>query len=63
MALMSNLGDCILGNWKKDWVTDKYKCQLMWALVLTDKINLLSTLYLYIDAVNGDVLGGGFTSD
>ena len=63
MGLMSNLGDNILSHWKEDWVTDKYKCQLMWKLVLPDEINLLSTLYLYIDAVNGDVLGGGFTSD
>ncbi len=47
----------------KQWETDKYEGQLMWEIRLFDENDALTSLYIYIDAKNGEILGAGKLSD
>lgn len=49
--------------WNEKWKTDKYKKQLMWQILLFDENDPLTSLYIYVDAINGDILGAGSSSD
>lgn len=49
--------------WEEQWKTDKYKGQVMWQIRLFDENDALTSLYIYVDAINGDILGAGKSSD
>lgn len=62
--LILKIGDIDrLYYWNENWKTDKYKGQLMWQVRLFDENDDLTSLYIYVDAVNGDILGAGSSSD
>ncbi len=49
--------------WEEQWQTNKYKGQVMWQIRLFDENDALASLYIYVDAINGDILGAGKSSD
>ena len=61
ISKMSNVDK--LSHWNEEWTTNKYSEQLMWQIRLLDENDPLTSLYIYIDAINGDVLGAGSSSD
>ena len=48
---------------KDRWDTGKYNGQLMWEIRLFDKNKELTSLYIYVDAITGEILGAGDLSD
>ncbi len=50
--------------WEKEWETEHYQNSgLLWAVRLFDEKDPLNSLYIYIDAVNGSVVGAGRLTD
>lgn len=52
------------GRWEKEWTTEHYyTSSVLWAVRLFDQNDPLTSLYIYVDADNGNVVGGGALSD
>lgn len=64
-------GELILGlddisriyHWKTEWQNKEYRGKAMWKIRLFDKNDPLTSLYIYVDAINGDIIGAGASSD
>lgn len=64
-------GELILGlddiskfsHWRNEWKNEEYENKIMWKIGLFDRNDPLTTLYIYIDAINGNVIGAGDSSD
>lgn len=51
-------------NWEDEWKkTTDYEDKLTWSVRLFDKNDPLTSLFIYIDATNGNILGAGKLSD
>lgn len=50
-------------HWNEEWKVRDYKDKLMWKIRLFDENDPLTSLYIYIDAENGDIIGAGDSSD
>ena len=50
-------------HWNEAWKYDEYKGKIMWKIRLFDKNDPLTSLYIYIDAISGKVIGAGQSSD
>ena len=50
-------------HWKEEWKKSDYSGKLMWKIRLFDENDPLTSLYIYIDAINGNVIGAGASSD
>ena len=62
--LISDLSDISkLYHWNEEWKNGEYKGTLMWKIRLFDDNDPLTSLYIYIDAINGNVIGAGDSSD
>lgn len=63
--LISNLSDINrLYFWNKNWEKINYEnVDLMWQIRLSDENDPLTSLYIYIDAINGSIVGAGNASD
>ena len=67
----ADLGELICGlddisrnyHWNEAWKYDEYKGKIMWKIRLFDKNDPLTSLYIYIDAISGKVIGAGQSSD
>ncbi|MBQ7410536.1 MAG: hypothetical protein IJW20_04045 [Clostridia bacterium] len=62
--------DIILGldkgklDWDEKWQkTEDYNDRIMWKVRLFDEVDPLTSLYIFIDAISGEVLGAGELSD
>lgn len=42
---------------------EEYENKIMWKIRLFDRNDPLTNLYIYIDAINGKVIGAGDSSD
>lgn len=53
--------------WEDDWadsnINNVFKGQPVWCIRLGDKNDPLTSLYIYVDATNGNVVGAGQSSD
>ena len=49
--------------WEEKWQKRDYNGKLMWKIFLSDENDPLTGLYIYIDAVNGNIIGAGAQSD
>ncbi len=49
--------------WEEEWKSSNYCGQLMWQIRLFDENDPLTSLYIYVNAKNGEILGAGKTSD
>lgn len=49
--------------WNKDWQVSDYKNTLMWQIRLFDENDPLTSLYIYVNAINGSIIGAGYSSD
>lgn len=54
--------------WEDEWAKDSninnlFKGQPVWCIRLGDKNDALTSLYIYVDATNGNVIGAGQSSD
>lgn len=64
-------GELILGlddisklyHWRNEWKNEEYENKIMWKIRLFDRNDPLTNLYIYIDAINGKVIGAGDSSD
>ena len=64
-------GELILGlddisrlyHWRAEWQNEEYEDKIMWKIRLFDKNDPLTSLYVYINAVNGTIIGAGDSSD
>lgn len=64
-------GELILGlddisrlyHWRAEWQNEEYEGKTMWKIRLFDKNDPLTSLYIYIDAINGEIIGAGASSD
>ena len=64
-------GELILGlddisklyHWRNEWKNKEYENKIMWKIRLFDRNDPLTNLYIYIDAINGKVIGAGDSSD
>ncbi len=65
IELISSLSDISrLYHWNKDWKKIDYNTvSLMWKIRLFDETDPLTSLYIYIDATNGNIVGAGNSSD
>lgn len=62
--LISNLSEINrLYNWNEGWRNSDYKNTLMWKVRLSDENDPLTSLYIYINAINGNIIGAGNSSD
>ena len=62
--LISDLSDISrFYHWNAEWQVNEYKGKIMWKIRLFDENDPLTSLYIYIDATNGDVIGAGDSSD
>lgn len=62
--LISNLSSISkYSHWKEEWKKSDYSGKLMWKIRLFDENDPLTSLYIYIDAIDGDVIGAGASSD
>lgn len=67
----ADLGELICGlddisrnyHWNEAWKYDEDKGKIMWKIRLFDKNDPLTSLYIYIDAISGKVIGAGQSSD
>lgn len=51
-------------NWEDEWKkTTDYEDKLTWSVRLFDRNDPLTSLFIYIDATNGNILGAGKLSD
>ena len=64
-------GELILGlddisrlyHWRAEWQNEEYEGKIMWKISLFDKNDPLTSLYIYVDAINGEIIGAGASSD
>lgn len=64
-------GELILGlddisrlyHWRAEWQNKEYEGKTMWKIRLFDKNDPLTSLYIYVDAINGEIIGAGASSD
>ncbi len=64
-------GELILGlddisrlyHWRAEWQNEEYEGKIMWKIRLFDKNDPLTSLYIYVDAINGEIIGAGASSD
>jgi len=64
-------GELILGlddisrlyHWRAEWQNEEYEGKTMWKIRLFDKNDPLTSLYIYVDAINGEIIGAGASSD
>ena len=64
-------GELILGlddisrlyHWRAEWQNEEYEGKTMWKIRLFDKNDPLTILYIYVDAINGEIIGAGASSD
>ena len=42
---------------------EEYEGKTMWKIRLFDKNDPLTSLYIYVDAINGEIIGAGASSD
>ncbi len=62
--LISNLSDISkFYHWNEEWKKSEYEGILMWKIRLFDENDPLTSLYIYINAINGNVIGAGASSD
>ena len=52
-----------LKKWLKRFKIEEYENKIMWKIRLFDRNDPLTNLYIYIDAINGKVIGAGDSSD
>ena len=52
-----------LYHWSAEWQNKEYKGKTMWKIWLFDRNDPLTSLYIYVDAINGDIIGAGASSD
>lgn len=52
-----------LYHWRNEWKNEEYENKIMWKIRLFDRNDPLTNLYIYIDAINGKVIGAGDSSD
>lgn len=52
-----------LYDWRNEWQKEGYEEKLMWKIRLFDENDPLTSLYIYIDAINGNIIGAGASSD
>lgn len=58
-------GELILGlddisrlyHWRAEWQNEEYEGKTMWKIRLFDKNDPLTSLYIYVDAINGEIIG------
>ena len=50
-------------HWKENWKKGEYKNIIMWKVRLFDANDPLTSLYIYINAFNGEIIGAGSISD
>ena len=58
---LSNIGKSYY--WNDAWKIKDYKNTLMWRVRLFDENDPLTALYIYINALTGEVIGAGCQSD
>ena len=64
-------GELILGldeisrlyHWNNNWQIQEYQNKTIWKIRLFDRNDPLTNLYIYIDAINGAIIGAGSISD
>ena len=62
--LISNLSSISkFSHWNEEWKVSDYKNKLMWKVRLFDENDPLTSLYIYVDAINGKIIGAGASSD
>lgn len=62
--LISNLSSISkFSHWNEEWKVSEYKNKLMWKVRLFDQNDPLTSLYIYVDAINGKIIGAGASSD
>ena len=62
--LISDLSDISkFYDWNENWQVSDYKNKLMWKIRLFDENDPLTSLYIYVDAINGKIVGAGDSSD
>lgn len=62
--LISGLDDISrLYHWRAEWQNKEYEGKTMWKIRLLDKNDPLTSLYIYVDAINGEFIGAGDSSD
>lgn len=52
-----------LYHWRAEWQNKEYEEKTIWKIRLFDKNDPLTNLYIYVDAINGEVIGAGDSSD
>lgn len=52
-----------LYHWNEEWKLSDYENKLMWKVRLFDENDPLTNLYIYVDAINGNIIGAGNISD
>ena len=62
--LISDLSPISKGyHWNPNWQVGEYRNTLMWKIRLFDENDPLTNLYIYVNAINGDIVGAGDSSD
>lgn len=49
--------------WREEWQNEEYEDKIMWQIRLFDENDPLTSLYIYVDAITGNVVGAGESSD
>ena len=50
-------------HWYSDWQVKDYQGKTIWVIDLFDRNDPLTNLYIFVDAINGEVIGAGQSSD
>ena len=50
-------------HWTEDWKKEDYENKIMWKVRLFDENDPLTSLYIFVDALNGNIVGAGQSSD
>ena len=50
-------------HWNENWQVSDYRNTLMWKIRLFDENDPLTSLYIYVNAINGNIVGAGDSSD
>jgi len=49
--------------WTEKWKQKPYEGKLIWVVRLFDKNDPLTNLFVYVDAIDGNIIGAGAASD
>lgn len=49
--------------WREEWKQKPYEGKLIWVVRLFDKNDPLTNLFVYVDAIDGNIIGAGAASD